>query len=155
MALVLVLSVLVLLTALVIAFFSSVLSESKSAKNYGEGEIARQLADSAAQMVMAQVHDATKGFKDPSAPSATTVLAWASQPGMVRTFDQSGNPVKYYKLYSSDKMVETQPASFDPVADLPANWSAHPALFTDLNQPQLVPVATGAIIPDDGGSVAW
>ena len=130
-ALVIVLAFLVLISVLVIAFFSSVTAEFASAKSYAFGANARQLADSSVQTVMGQIRDATtKGAK----------VAWASQPGMIRTYDDSGEPVSYYKLYSSENMIVTksQIQSFTPGADVDPAWNTKPGLFSDLNTPVLV-----------------
>ena len=130
-ALVIVLAFLVLISVLVIAFFSSVTAEFASAKSYAFGANARQLADSSVQTVMGQIRDATtKGAK----------VAWASQPGMIRTYDDSGDPVSYYKLYSSENMIVTksQIQSFTPGADVDPAWNTKPGLFADLNTPVLV-----------------
>src|SRR5438445_1868789 len=90
-ALVIVLGMLVLIAVLIVAFLSSVSVELQSAKSYASESDARALADSAVNIVISQIQDAT------SAPA----LAWASQPGMIRTFDNTGSAVTAYKLYSS------------------------------------------------------
>jgi uncharacterized protein (TIGR02600 family) len=131
MALVIVLAFLVLLSVLVIAFLSSVTTELTSAKSYAAGTNARQLADSSVQTVMGQIRDATtKGSK----------LAWASQPGMIRTYDDVGEPVGCYKLYSSENMVVTksQIQSYTPGSDVDPAWNTKPGLYADLNTPVLV-----------------
>jgi len=129
MALFIVLAILVLVSALVIGFFSSMTTEAKSSRSYASGVSSKQLADSAVQLVVAQITDATKG-KDGSAP-----LAWASQPGMIRTYTQSGAPAKYYKLYSSGALVQDG-AGFNLATEAPpTDWSSKQSLFTDLNSP--------------------
>ncbi len=129
MALVLVLAFLVLITALVIAFLSNVTTEHSGAKGYADGARSKQLADSAVQIAIGAIQAATDhGVQE----------TWASQPGMIRVYDQAGSAKAYYKLYSSDTMVVTssQVAAFTPgVSDVDAQWSAKPALFTDLNSP--------------------
>ncbi len=130
-ALVIVLAFLVLISVLVIAFFSSVTAEFASAKSFAAGTNARQLADSAVQTVMGQIRDATtRGTRE----------AWASQPGMIRTYDDSGEPVSYFKLYSSENMIVTksQIQSFTPGSDVDPAWDTKPGLFADLNTPVLV-----------------
>ena len=138
-ALILVLAFLVLITALVLAFFASVTLERSSAKSYANGATTKQLADSSVQTSMGIVRQATAG----TATAGGSTVAWASQPGMIRTYDNSGNPLADYKLYSSDNMVVTQntqpaigtPPTYDPSADVDAAWKAKPSLFTDLNAP--------------------
>src|ERR1700722_5672598 len=76
-ALVLVLAFLVLITVLVLAFFSSVTTELTGAKSYSSGVTTKQLADSTVQMTIGAISQAT---------SHGTTVAWASQPGMIRTY---------------------------------------------------------------------
>ena len=140
-ALVLVLSFLVLITGLVLAFFSSVTTDSTATRSYTSQVSVNQLADSAVQTVMGQIRTAT---------SRGSNIAWASQPGMIRTYGDGTNnvassaPLAYYKLYSSDDMEVTvsEISGFDPVGDLKSgtgstitDWATQPALFTDLNAP--------------------
>lgn len=146
-ALILVLGFLVLITGLIIAFFSSVSTELTGAKSYAAGISTKQLADSAAQIVMAQISAATTG----------TNVAWASQPGMIRTYGDgsggaSGAELAFYKLYSSDKLVLNSTStpsitSFksNPSADVPTAWGTQTAVFTDLNAP--VVNTSGTIYP--------
>lgn len=139
MALVLVLGFLVLLATLIIAFFANVTTEHSGAKGYADGARSKQLADSAAQIAMGTIQAATtRGVEE----------TWASQPGMIRAYDQTGAATAYYKLYSSDNMVVTasQVSSFDPgVTDVDAQWSTKPALYTDLNAPVIS--GTSAVFP--------
>lgn len=130
-ALVIVLAFLVLVSALVVAFLTSVSTELTASKSFASGTNARQLADSAVQTVMGQIRDAT---------TRGTKQAWASQPGMIRTYDDAGDPVSYFKLYSSENMVVTksQISSFTPGSDVDPAWNTKPALFADLNAPVLV-----------------
>ena len=60
---------------------------------------------------------------------------------MIRSYDNSGQPATNYKLYSSDAMTAASPLSLKQVNDYDTNWSANPALWTDLNAP--VTDATG------------
>ena len=131
-SLILVLGSLVFLTALTVAFLAGVGTELKSSKVYAQGASVKLLAQSAANIVMAEIGEATGG-QDASGK----VLCWASQPGMIRTYDGLGAPAQYYKLYSDGKMIST---AFDPAAASAAlaNWASQPAVYTDLNQPQTV-----------------
>lgn len=99
-ALVIVLAFLVLISAIIIGFFSSVSTEYAMSTSVAETLSTRQLADSAVNVVMAQMWDATKG-----GTTDTERRAWASQPGMIRTYDSKGAPSDFYKLYSSDAMT--------------------------------------------------
>lgn len=148
-ALVIVLAFLVLISGIVIAFFSSVSTELVSAKATSDSAATHQLADSAVNVVMAQIVDGTK-----SQETSNGTLAWASQPGMIRTFDASGKAKSFFKLYSSDQMV-VDGNSFSLKDDLPpADWSKadNASLFTDLNEPVLIADPAGLIQrPKQGG----
>jgi len=135
-ALVLVLVVLVLMTGLVIAFFSSASVNRAASSSYADGVVTKQMFDSTVRYAMAQIKAATGG----------TNVAWASQPGMIRTYDQNGDKQALFKLYSSDKMVVGRDdiAAYRLSDDLKAgagsavtDWINQPALFTDLNSPSL------------------
>src|SRR5688500_18070464 len=75
-ALIIVVAFLVLLTGLVIAFYSRIGTDLASSRSYAEGVCAWQLADSAVGVVMSQIRDAT----------TVTNAAWASQPVMIRVY---------------------------------------------------------------------
>jgi uncharacterized protein (TIGR02600 family) len=142
MALFVVLAVLVLVAAVVVGFFASTASEARSSKMYASGASSRQLADSAVQIAIAQVLDATSGT------NASGPVAWASQPGMIRTYASSGSAATFYKLYSSDSLV-IDGANFDPTNEMPpVNWDAQPGVYTDLNAPVTRDGATSFPIVD-------
>jgi len=133
-ALIIVLASLIFLAALVLAFLSSVRTELRSSKAYSAGANAKLLSQSAINLAMAQINDATSGT------NGSGTVAWASQPGMIRTYDSSGNAANYYKLFSWTDMSGT--GAYDPTLatnTVPANWSSLSAIFTDLNQPLQVP----------------
>jgi len=128
-ALVIVLSCLVLLAALVIGLLARVESDRANSSAYRGSTLSRNLAEYAINVVMAQISSATKG--DPT-------LAWASQPGAIRTYSATGTDlVNIYKLYSSPTMVTDSFPSDD--TDF-TGWADNPALYTDLN----APVVTGS-----------
>jgi uncharacterized protein (TIGR02600 family) len=137
--LVLVLGFLVLISALVVAFMGNVRTERVASGSFATGVTTRQLAETATNLAIAQIADATAGFSVPG-DTKSEVLSWATQPGMVRTYRDTGEPFRYYKLYSARNMVMT---SVDPAfnvnsefaLDVPADWHENPAVFTDLNAP--------------------
>ncbi len=129
-ALILVLAVLVLITGLVLAFFSSVTTELVGAKSYSNGVSGKQLADSATQLVIGTIRKATS----PEDGGSGTNFVWASQPGMIRTWKTSATPDKCYKLYSSD-LLEVPAAGYTSSGEVSASWNDETALFTDLNAP--------------------
>lgn len=151
-ALVVILSVLTLLTVLVVAFFLNVTGEVTAAKAFSSGVETKQLADSAINLVQAQIRDATAGFQrdaESGALNPSARLAWASQPGMVRTWDDQGADYRHYKLYSDDEMVITTSHTTSLVEDQDeaVAWapsdrdgdgfpdSSYDALWVDLNAP--------------------
>ncbi|WP_165920088.1 Verru_Chthon cassette protein A [Chthoniobacter flavus] len=158
-ALVIVLGFLTLLSVLAIAFFSSISTETRASRTFASQASTRQLAETAVNLVMSQIREATVQ------PGA----AWASQPGMIRTFSDGGGASPkanaFFKLYSARNMVvgKTQLVTFDPESvgpsyqadpdgsrsDTPVDWDKYPAIFTDLNSPVLVNTAGtgGALSP--------
>lgn len=150
-ALVIVLGFLVLLSGLIIAFFSSVQTDLQGSKTYASGVTVRQLAETTTNVVIGQVSDATKSYLVPG-DTGSSRLTWASQPGLIHTYGDDGKPGRSFKLYSSVNMVEDPGTDFLPVKQLdtevPDTWPAAPALFSDLNSPVLVPEAAGKINVD-------
>jgi uncharacterized protein (TIGR02600 family) len=136
-ALVIVLTFLVVITGLVVAFLSSVTNEATTTSASAAAVTTRSLADAAIQLDIAQIRDATVGFSRNADGSLNTAspVAWASQPGAIRTYDTNAAAVAVYKLYSSTNMVATGGQS--PTNDLPssAGWVSSTALYTDLNAP--------------------
>ncbi len=130
-ALLLVLGGLVLVVIMVLAFLHSTTTELKSSKVYADGGSVQRLSDAAVNVVIGQIRDATK-----SRDATGHALAWASQPGMIRTYNDSGSPAGYYKLYSSGTMSGA--GAFNPAAPsetVPASWDSDSAFYTDLNEP--------------------
>jgi uncharacterized protein (TIGR02600 family) len=132
-ALIVVLSCLMLVCGLVLSFFLSISTETKASKLADSGGRSRDLTDTATNLVMAQIRAAT---------TLGSEVAWASQPGMIRTYaDSSGTgagrfPRANYKLYSAKNMVwKSGGGEFDPTEDLETTWSTNPNHFTDLNLP--------------------
>jgi len=123
-ALIIVLAFLVLLTTLVVGFFSRARVERAVASAYFENNQTSLLADQAVGIVQAQIdHASTQKNK-----------AWASQPGMVRTFAQDGTLEFAYKLYSDDSMVSDS-VDLDAATAAMEGWGDSPAHYVDLNEP--------------------
>lgn len=147
-ALVIVLGFLTLLSVLAIAFFGTITTETKASRNFASRATTRQLADTAVNVVMSQIREAT----------ALPGGAWASQPGMIRVYRDGASPSpkadSFFKLYSARNMVvgKDQLRTFDPESiapsytadrngtksDVPVDWDKYPAIFSDLNSPVLV-----------------
>ena len=127
-ALIIVLSLVAVMAMLAMVFFSSTAAESQSSQSQSAAQSAQQLASSAAQIVMAQIQLAG----NQTAPGNSAAVAWASQPGLLRTFTPSG-PSTVYKLYSDTDMVtgNFSETNFAP----PSTWKSSPAIYCDLNAP--------------------
>lgn len=140
-ALVIVLAMLVLLVGLVLAFFSSVTSESASSSAYAAAVSVQKLSDTAVNLAAAQIQYATQG-RDANGNDAT----WASQPGAIRTYTAAGAEGNVFKLYSAQNMIAPA-ATFktDLDAEVSASATTDPALFTDINEPVLSGDADGSI----------
>lgn len=138
-ALLIVLASLVFLAALALAFLASIGTELKSSKQYADGVSAKLLSQSAFNLATDQIVAATKGYSGPDPTNQGELLAWASQPGMIRTYNSNGQKRGYFKLYSWDIMQGT--GDFDPGSASEAistTWYQNPALYTDLNKPILI-----------------
>jgi len=135
-ALVIVLSFLALVTVVVVAFFSNITLDVNAARQADSGARSKQLADTAVNIVMGQIKQAT---------SRGGNLVWVSQPGMIRVTGSAGGndgiafctPLAYYKLYSSKDMEVTlsEIAGFSAAQDVPSDWYSQTAQYTDLNAP--------------------
>ena len=150
-ALLMVLAFVMLIAALVVGFFMSSSGVRRDVTGYESDMMVRQLSDVATNVVIGQISDATKSWEVEAATKtgkgSGARLTFATQPGMVRTYDSSGKPGRAFKLYSSATMV-TQPASewdakANLVTEVPVTWPSQPALYTDLNAPLLVGNPTG------------
>lgn len=154
-ALVLVLAFISLLSALLIAFFSSTSNSRREAAQYEAGVTTAQLSETAQNIVIGQISDATKTFdvEGYNAPTSGIRLSYASQPGLIRTFSTDNKYRRIFKLYSSGKMVlpATEATEWNVNTQLPtevpSNWVQTPAGYTDLNEPVLVPDPQGLIVP--------
>lgn len=128
-ALVLVLGLLVLVSALTVGFLLRSTSERSETSAFFESSRTETLANQAVGIVQAQIAHAS-GSTD----------GWASQPGMVRTFDKDGKLQYGYKLFSDNDMVLDK-IDGSTVTDMVAamrDWGKKPGLYTDLNAPVLL-----------------
>jgi uncharacterized protein (TIGR02600 family) len=133
-ALVAVLAVLVLLTLLVVAFLIRAQSERSSSANYLTTTNTRLLSDTVVNLVEAEINDATTTGRNNT---------WASQPGAIRAYNNSGNLVSIYRLYSAPSLTAT--AASQLANDLPpTTWASSPSVWTDLNAPVTVKGMTDA-----------
>ena len=148
-ALIITLCILVLVTVLVLSLFLTVTSErTESAASANQGD-AQRLASGAVDLVKATITQATFGYEANAdgTPKVGSPTAWASQPGLIRTWKQDGTPYKSFRLYSSGNItVSTQAELVTDTTDL-ANWksgnSSYNALWCDINTP--APNAAGGL----------
>ncbi len=125
-SLIIVLASIVLLTLLILAFLSSVSTQLKSSKVYANGSSVKLLVQSTVSLVIGQIQTAT----------SDQTKCWASQPGMIRTYDNTGTSAgeTNYKLYSDSNMQTT--GAFTAGGTLvPTNWYSQKGVYIDLNQP--------------------
>lgn len=139
-ALIAVLAILVLVLGIAVAMLTMAGTERRSASVFLNTADVRVMADNAVSIVQAQINQATTGG---------TSVAWASQPGMVRTYQANGSFLNAYKLYSAATMTQSDVTKIVPTNSddaPPPNWAAAPALWTDLNSPVSVlnPASTSA-----------
>ncbi|HEY8966218.1 MAG TPA: Verru_Chthon cassette protein A, partial [Candidatus Methylacidiphilales bacterium] len=123
-----VLAILGLLVLLVVAFLARAGTERVSSAGYRASLASRQLADTAVNFVEGEINLAT---------AQGSGVSWASQPGMVRTFDSGGNLLSVYKLYSAPNLIATTSGIANGKSSdaPPPQWAASPAIWTDLNAP--------------------
>jgi hypothetical protein len=130
-ALIIVLGLLVIILGLAVTFLNRITIERGASASYAADAATRQYADSAVNLVQGQIHRAS---------TLGTNVAWASQPGMIRTFGKGAGPyiastnaLLNFKLYSAPDMVTAATTFADDVP--PATWADEKALWTDLNAP--------------------
>jgi Tfp pilus assembly protein PilX len=133
MALISVLAVLFLLTILVVAFMARTTSARVAAVNYHATATTRVLADTAVNLVQAQINEATTlGMgTDGTAPTDT----WGSQPGAIRVFNNTGTLAYVYRLYSAAPGTASTERKIDvtgSASSAAANSAAVTAMFDDL-----------------------
>ena len=131
-ALVIVLSILVLLVTLLIAFMTSSRNDLVATSQYAAGQEAAALAETATSLVMAQIREATVAGLD---AQGRGTHAWASQPGALRVWNNQGQPASpyLYKLYSASRMKEDDLSFL--AGEIPPDWRTQTAAYTDVNEP--------------------
>ncbi len=131
-ALVLVVAMVALMTVFIVAMLTTARHGLRESHIESERLRAQSTAESAAQVALAQLRDATSGeFTD------GTPVPWTSQPGAIRAHAMDGSLARLFKLYSAQEM---QTADLDSVTvDVPDDWAAHPDQFVDLNAPTISP----------------
>ncbi len=162
-ALVISLALVVLMTVLVVSYFASTTTDLSSTTDYASSVETGLMAETALNVAIGQINDATKTAAAGGGGAANR--AWASQPGMIRTYDSSGNVDTIYKLYSADNMrIEVGSASWNALteftADTPSTWNDEGSEeeFVNLNAPitsggdTLYPILNPDLSPDNPDS---
>ncbi len=125
-ALLMTLTITALVTILVLSIFALGQNELNASTHYRRGVEVEGFSQTAVNLAIAQIRAAT------NQPD----LAWASQPGAIRTYNRYGEFTQGYKLYSSSQMRVTlestlthdQPPDDWDTVDLGTQW-------VDLNEP--------------------
>ncbi len=116
------------------SLFSTAEGETKTTALLASASEARLGVNAALQIVQGHLREAaTSGI----AADGKGTHTWASQPGAVRVFDDKGEEIRFYKLYSSHRMKEPNGGFLktQPNIDLPATWRNRKDEYTDLNEP--------------------
>jgi hypothetical protein len=131
-ALIIVLSVLVLLTAVIVMFMTASRNDLSATMQYAAGQEALALSETATNLVMSQIREATLAGID---SEGAGTHAWASQPGAIRVWDQDGKPASpyLYKLYSAARMKEASMGFLS--TEVPSDWRSKADVYVDLNEP--------------------
>ena len=127
-ALISVLTILTLATILVLTFFTLAENEMNASNNYAGGVQAKNLSDTAINLVIGQLRKAT----------AEGDRVWASQPGAIRTWDMTGDFDTGYKLFSSRRMevpAGEESALVNEDFTRLAAWERELWRYGDLNEP--------------------
>ncbi len=131
-ALVLVLSLLAIITFLVLAIALRSTAERRASASVEVALSTELLAGIVENLSQSQIRVATSQPSD---------VAWASQPGMIRSFDSTGALKGAYKLYTGiSQMIPSQSAlDSELVAESAAldTFQSKPAIFVDLNRPAI------------------
>ncbi len=142
-AVILVLALLVLVAVLTLAFLARTRTELVTADIGGRALAARRLAQLAADTIQVQILEATTNEVSP---------VWASQPGMIRTYNVDGSPSTRYKLFSAASMISSG-GTYDPTTEdrIPENWEQAVSEYIDLNAPEGLryPIADPAAAEDN------
>ena len=141
---VLVLISVVLLSVLVLGFFSSAVWQKKSTTAFRNSTDVQELARLGVDAVIAQIRAAT----------TENGTSWASQPGAIRTYgiDATYNALsatgsrseKVYKLYSTGNMTVSGD-DFNAADEVPpSDWNTQPGIYVDLNAPMISTTTNGS-----------
>ena len=137
-ALIVVIGTLSLVTVLTLGLLSNAATELKGADSFDRATSARSMADVAVNLVVTQIRNGTRSQSDAGGGSAEPQV-WASQPGLIRTYNAAGTPDEIYKLYSDAAMTVAATGFISDLSVLPDDWNegVNQALYADINRPLL------------------
>lgn len=148
LALIIVLSMLALATIVILAFLSVADTENKATNVYSASQSSRRFADTAVNMVIAQIRAGS------AREVAGVPVIHATQPGAIRKYAASGDFLAGYKLFSDKDMIfravgatpNVQERTFVLNSEPPADWNVgnNLARYVDLNEPAIKGVAANA-----------
>ncbi len=139
-ALVTVMSILAVLTVLSVAIISLAGNELRSARSYSDSVRTRQLSEYVTSLVIGQIREATRTDKKVGGNlfgGGASIALWASQPGMIRTFDDGGQLREAFKLYSSARMTLDDERDITLELESIRDWEQSPERYVDLNAPSI------------------
>ena len=138
-ALITVVAILAVLTVLSIAILTLAGNELRSARSYSDSVRTRQLSELVTSLVIGQIREATRTDRKVGGGlfGGGTIALWASQPGMIRTFEDEGKLLRAYKLYSSAKMTIEDESEIPEEVNVIRQWHRFPERFVDLNAPSI------------------
>ncbi len=142
LALIIVLSMLALATIVILAFLSIADTEHKATITYSSAQTSRRLADTAVNLVVAQIRAGSQRDNN------TEPVIHATQPGAVRKYNAAGIFIGGYKLFSDKDMVFRAPVAgadnpnqyeeqFVSQSEPPNDWNTgnNIARYVDINEP--------------------
>lgn len=142
-ALISVLALIVLMAALATVFLVRTATERSASASYDAASGTRLLAETTVNLAQATINQATTGA------SGTT---WASQPGAIRVFNDSGALTTIYRLYSGTTIATDTSSGAVLAGDIPPpDWAGSPAVWVDLNKPVTISglgAPGGPAVPD-------
>lgn len=142
-ALLIVLAILLLMSALLVAFMGTVSNEREAARSMASGFEAKQAYETAVNLAISQIREATKNDDG--------TIGWASQPGAIQTFGTGANANIIYKLYSA-RLMQQPRDDWKPETDTDESGfksgspNDTPEGMVDLNSPVYVPTTTQGVV---------
>ncbi|HAL72720.1 MAG TPA: hypothetical protein DCP71_13220 [Verrucomicrobiales bacterium] len=157
LALIIVLSMLALATIVILAFLSVADTENKATNIYSASQASRRFADTAVNMVIAQIRSGS------ARENEGVPVIHATQPGAIRKYAASGAFLAGYKLFSDKDMIfsgvggglNVREREFVSQSEPPSDWNdvRNSARYVDMNDPVIKGVVTGAQTNQDNAQI--